>query len=337
MTSLATLKGWCDERNAKVIYGYFESAYINNYNRRTQQHDNYIPYIDIETIFNELAKHCIGTNNLYILDNILDAISRNNSRNPIYFNDTIYHNMNDINVVKILFKYKNIFKYDAYLNYFNMCCRDEKYLEIAKYIHDNVGDIKLQYDSSFSAACYGNQLHIAQWLCTLETSENWKNNVDFKALLQESCCTNRLQMAKWLYSLNTPEYWKSKEIIKSVFISICKQGYYLEIAQWLYTLDTIDIHEDNDSLFKSISHINIARWLYDLDGIINITETYNYSCVYAIVKLEYDLATKEQQIKQLEEKTKIIPDLLQIISKLTERLDRIENPVVSNKLYTFDM
>lgn len=156
--------------------------------------------------------------------------------------------------------------------------------------------------------------------------------------LDATCCKNHYIMYSFFNSINNSrECWKSEETIKKVFINVCIDGRFLQIAQWLYTLGTIDIHEDNDSLFKCISHLNIARWLYDLDGITNITESYHNDYIYAIVKLEHDLAHKEQQIKQLEEKTKIIPDLLQMIATLTERLDRIENPVSTNKLYSFDM
>ena len=62
-------------------------------------------------------------------------------------------------------------------------------------------------------------------------------------------------------------------IMKKSFIDVCCRGHF-QIVQWLYSLDReIDIHKDNDKLFRLVcknGNFEIAKWLYKNFGGVNI-------------------------------------------------------------------
>jgi hypothetical protein len=279
------LKKWCDEEDIYSIYNYIYDSYHNkNFISNSIIECGHVHEWDKINGINIMIIYCYEKNYFDLIYNICTQIL-NYFQSAINVHE-VYPILNDTDIINIL-RHENCNKSFDGIDLINsiftdVYCKNEHYIDIAKYVYDKISDLDLQ--KAFENACKANKLQIVQWLNTLKPTEY--------------------------------------ENINDLFISACKNG-HLELAQWLYTLDKIDIHENNDSLFKSIKHVAVGKWIYNLDCMITITEPYPYDFVYTIVKLE--------------EHTKIIPNLLQMITKLTERLDKIENPVVTNKLYTFDM
>src|SRR5438477_290717 len=81
--------------------------------------------------------------------------------------------------------------------------------------------------------------------------------------VSESIILFKLNLINWLYSFSVKE---KTNILREGLMCACEYGYF-EIVKWLIKVENIDIHFDNDLLFRNAcenGHIEIAQWLYSL-------------------------------------------------------------------------
>ena len=139
---------------------------------------------------------------------------------------------------------------------------------------------------------------------------------------------------------------KHSEIIfnkQLIFNNYCLPIYHdfndnIKIINWLYGLSDIDIcnkiYYDNKTLclisivkkyeilkyfYAIYEQLNIS-YDYEKDTIVTVTNTNDQLCLFMHSSLK-----AERRIKILEKQNKIIPDLLESISNLSNRLDKIEH------------
>lgn len=75
-----------------------------------------------------------------------------------------------------------------------------------------------------------------------------------------------MEIANWLYSFGGIDIHHDND---EVFRWSCGLG-QLEVAQWLYSLGNVDIHARKDFAFRSScanGNLHIAKWLYSFGGI----------------------------------------------------------------------
>lgn len=173
--------------------------------------------------------------------------------------------------------------------YINDCCKNN-HLELAQWLYSLFENIKINnINNTIEQCCKFGFIDTVMWLFSLKDQNIIINNDMFTA----ACSNGYLELAKWLYSsgkINIPDY---------IFGSVCSHG-HLDIAKWLYSivndinihyienytfdrvcgnghLDVakfllsiynINIHVNNDSVFKNCIHENqleVIKWLYSLD------------------------------------------------------------------------
>jgi hypothetical protein len=86
----------------------------------------------------------------------------------------------------------------------------------------------------------------------------------------KACMYGKLIVAQELFTNNKINIHTNND---EVFRSTCSQG-HINIAQWLYRLDDKpNIHAEDEFAFRFVcynGHINIAQWLYGLEDKPNI-------------------------------------------------------------------
>jgi len=154
-------------------------------------------------------------------------------------------------------------------------------LEILKWLYSlDASIINNKYvlnSDVFKEVCIKGHLHVAQWLYSLDDTSifdltNILDSFDYV------CINGNLEVAQWLYSLLPIPNIKTYRS----FINSCKMG-HLEVAQWLYSIVDIDIHLQNELVFRLAcekGHLEVAQWLYCLGG-VNIHEVHNYAFKWA--------------------------------------------------------
>ncbi len=192
-----------------------------------------------------------------------------------------------LNIVQWLLSL-NITKIDIHWNdnyIFKSVCRNG-HLEIAKLLYSDDFSIS-NIREGFHDACKNGHLNIAQWLyhikkgiifnksitniCECYNIEIVKwlwsvdqildNQIDIYETFISACRYEKLHIAKCIHSFNKIDIYQNNN---QAFISACRNG-CLEIVIWMYYLSisegcTIDIHMDDDKLFK-ISSLSVKEWL----------------------------------------------------------------------------
>lgn len=80
-------------------------------------------------------------------------------------------------------------------------------------------------------------------------------------LFKVACLSGNICMAKWFHTRTNIDIHKQNEYI---FRWVCENG-FINIAKWLYSLGYININAVDDDAFRSAcrkGHLKIARWLY---------------------------------------------------------------------------
>jgi hypothetical protein len=84
--------------------------------------------------------------------------------------------------------------------------------------------------------------------------------------IMKYCQTGQLEKIKELYNLGYIDIHKNNDYI---FRYCCSNG-YIKVAKWLISLGGIDIHKNNNDIFRNTcenGHLKVAKWLYSLGGI----------------------------------------------------------------------
>lgn len=112
-------------------------------------------------------------------------------------------------------------------------------------------------DAEFIIACEKGYLNIVSWLYSLDNISQIGWNRGFFA-----ACKNSLDILKWYHSVEQKKNNDISEKLNQGFKECCLFG-NLENAKWLYSVGSIDIHMDNNILFKK-SGVSIVSWLLEL-------------------------------------------------------------------------
>lgn len=178
----------------------------------------------------------------------------------------------------------NKFKINLQNNYYIFKSISNGHLNVAKWIYE-INNIHIdEMKSTFRRACEIGHLEAVKWLYGLDTSID----IDI-GTFRITCCKGHLELAQYLYSLGIQNCIESSDDIMLnattlnyinyddrnydvLFSEICMNG-HLEIAKWLYGLKKINIHIEDELIFRWScvnGYLDMAKWLYSLDGLIDI-------------------------------------------------------------------
>ncbi len=118
----------------------------------------------------------------------------------------------------------------------------------------------------FSSSCVKGSLEMIQWLYYLKKESGNIPDIHFdnEKIFRDACVSKKLDIAQWVYYL-------SLELNSPINIHIfndhsfrysCFHG-NLEMTQWLYSLGGVNIHANNDEVFRN-SPPEILEWLNTL-------------------------------------------------------------------------
>ncbi len=185
-------------------------------------------------------------------------------------------------------------KADKITEVFMFGCRTG-FLEMVQWSF-HIGKSYLDKDAGFMLACSTSHFEIVKWLCSNDTSKLVTDHIIFKLV----CRSNNFEALKLINSVecNTFEKFMNEEFIhaytagnleiaKWLFSNgagfndeIFKSG-HLEIIKWLYDDLKMDIHANDDEVFKSAcsnGQIEIVKWLISIDT-FNPDEGFKLACI----------------------------------------------------------
>ena len=159
---------------------------------------------------------------------------------------------------------------------FRWAC-SHKHLETAKWLY-SLGGVNI-HTRFFCMACCNGYLEIAQWLYSLGETEGVPIDIHFidDTAFRYACDWGHLETAQWLYSIGANIHACDDD----AFRAVCCRG-HLDIAQWLYSVG-VNIHTDDEYAFRWAcrnGHLEIAQWLYSIGGIdihANNNNVFRYS------------------------------------------------------------
>jgi len=200
-----------------------------------------------------------------------------------------------------------------YNHYFPIACKNNKNLELIKWIA-NKGLTIETIKTGFMISCLSNNLEIGKWLINYNFSKNFKEEV-----YQQCINYNLLEMTKWLSTLEI----NNLKNLNENFQMACRKG-LLEMAQWLYTLDIekIDLKEIKKYIKYWIKndHLEMAKWLFSIKKnelekeevlilLKNVCESGNIKIVEWLFSI-YKFDVSEIDLLNIETENKIIRDWL---------------------------
>jgi hypothetical protein len=257
---------------------------------------------------------------------------------------------NDISKLQYIYDKKIISPHNQQ-NLFILCC-SHGHIEIAKWLY-SIGNININiYDEySFRLACSHGHFELAKWLYNLGHINIHANYNDaFKMSSQHGF----LDIASWLYNIEPYNYNETNINIQNHIINdltdtfrlVCQNG-NIKSAQWLYSLGNVDIHANDEYVFKWCcidGFIDIAQWLYSL-GDINIdkNELVKFCCYknnMTIAKWLYGLGNVNIRMNDDElfkwccstDKIEVATWLVSICSDYSMIIDKEKNTIVSHKI-----
>jgi hypothetical protein len=247
---------------------------------------------------NELIKNICTTNKVntftFLICNFKFIIEIDESFNDANEEEHIFFYLCRYNNIKFLKLYRN-------LKYFNIqhCNNEaiclaiqENHLELAKWIYSIGGNITVNNNWCLKLAINKTYINVIEWIISLnvinihDNNEYFfryaclsapietvkflydKYNVDIHAFCDEafinSCISNRIDVVKWMYSIGT--YDMSNGILFTYMI----QYNNLELAKWIYSVSDIDIHANDEFIFRlacNLNFIDTAKWVYSLGNV----------------------------------------------------------------------
>ncbi len=153
-------------------------------------------------------------------------------------------------------------------------CTETGNLEIAQWLYGIRNDINLNLEINeeniFTLACNNGFLKIVEWLSTFEVIDI---HIYYDLPFRIACEYGHLNIAQFLWNKGRVDL-HALDDDNQAFAIACRNGHF-ELSKWLYNLSIkinsrIDIHQDQDQIFKytcTNGQLKVAIWLYSLGGI----------------------------------------------------------------------
>jgi hypothetical protein len=144
---------------------------------------------------------------------------------------------------------------------------------------------------------------------------NWRKEL-FTPLAGLYQSQMNIEYITWIYELsqNNPLIIFNKQQI----FSDSAQYNNIIIAKYIYELGEINIHENDNKIFKNCN-FEFLKWFYELDdSFYNVdTSKFNNNYFHNIIRLEKKAIEQQKELDMLKEQVKVIPELVNIIVDLT--------------------